>query len=565
LISHGLWRQRFGSDPGVIGKTVTLNQVATTVIGVLPPDFRLFRDANVPVASRTPEIDFVAPLELGPTQVQSRFGGNTIVGRLKPNTSIEQMRSEIIAIAAELAVSDPVLHEGLGVRAEPLEQVAHRDYRSSLLLLQGAVAFVLLISCANVAGLLLARNSARRSEVGLRIALGASRRRVIRQLIAEGLPLALVGGAIGVFVSFAAESIFMKMAPAEFALIERTGVGVLEVVDVRVLLFSLGVVLATVAFFAVLPAIQAVRSDVIDPMKEATRTSTSHAYRQRLRSVLVMGQIAFALVLLIGAGLMINSFARVTNDLGADPTNLLTFAFHLPPADTIKVTGMYRGVPLAEVNPKPAMLVTRVLGRLKDVPGVEEVAAVNLQPFSYRPFVMPFLIEGRTTKPQQPDTANYFAITDGFFRLMRIPLVKGRDFDAHDTESGRPVVIINEALARQFFPAEDPIGKTITLDFVPNERAREIVGIVGDTASGPLVARHQPAIYLPHLQQASQWGATSWTLRAGMFFVIRTSGSPARLIPGVKAAVAEVDRNTPAADIGTVEQILDNQTRTMRL
>jgi putative ABC transport system permease protein len=562
LISHALWRQRFGSDPAVIGKTVTLNRMATTIIGVLPPDFRLFRDANVPVASRSPQIDFVAPLELGPTQVNSRYGGNTLVGRLKPNVSIEQMKADINAIATEMAASDPVLNGGLGLLAEPLEQVAHRDYRSSLLLLQGAVAFVLLISCANVAGLLLARNSARRNEIGLRIALGANRRRVLRQLVAEGLPLAFVGGAIGVLVSLAGQSIFMTMAPAEFALVEGAGAGVL---NVRVLLFSVAVVVATVAFFAVLPAIQAVRSDLVGPAKEATRTSTASAHRQRLRSMLVMGQIALATVLLIGAGLMINSFVRVMKDLGADPDNLLTFAFHLPPADTIKVTGMYRGVPLAEVSAKPAMLVTRVLERIKSVPGVDEAAAVSLPPFAYRPFSMPLLIEGRTAGPQQPDTANYFAITDGFFRLMRIPLLKGRDFDAHDIENSRAVVIINEALARQFFPFEDPIGKTITLDFVPEERAREIVGIVGDTANGPLEARHQPAIYLPHLQQASQWGATSWTLRAGAYFVIRTTVSPAGLMPGLKAAVAEVDRNTPAADFGTVEQILDKQTRTMRL
>jgi putative ABC transport system permease protein len=536
-----------------------LNQVSTTIIGVLPPDFRLFRDPNVPTASRTPRIDFIAPLELGPTQLNSRAGGNTIVARLKRGVTVKQAQSDIEAVAAEMAVRDPVRHEGRTVRAEPFEEVVHRDYRSALVLLQGAVGFVLLISCANVAGLLLARNSSRRHEVHLRIALGAGRARIIRQLVAENLPLAIVGGAIGVSVSMAALSLFGTMAPAEFGLLDRVAV------DLRVLFFTAAVVLATAALFAVLPAIQAVRTDRTDPMKEVSRTVTSSAHRQRLRGILVMAQIALALVLLIGAGLMINSFARVvTKNLGADPANLLSFSFQLPPAETIKVTGMYRGVGLAVVNPKPAMLVERVLEKLETIPGVAGVAGVNSPPFGFRPLSMPFLIEGKA-KPIQPDTADYFGVTRGFFRLMKTPLVRGREFDEHDNENGKPVAIINETLARQFFPAEDPIGKHITLDFVPDERPREIVGVAGNTFTGPLQARHQPAIYLPHLQQTSQWIATSWVLRSGMYFVVRASGDPTHLIPAVKAAVAEVDPNTPAADIGTVEQTLDNQTRTLRL
>jgi putative ABC transport system permease protein len=438
----------------------------------------------------------------------------------------------------------------------------HRDYRSALLLLQGAVGFVLLISCANVAGLLLARNSSRRHEVALRIALGAGPGRIIRQLIAESLPLALVGGAIGMSVSIAALSVFVTRAPVELVLLDR---GLLDVLDLRVLAFTSAVVLATIVLFAVLPAVQAVRAEIHDPMKESTRTVTAGARRHSLRSVLVIGQVALAMVLLIGAGLMINSVARVvTKDLGADPTNLLTFAFHLPPADTIKVTSTYRGLPVGIVNPKPAVLVERLLEKLEAVPGVVGVAAVNSPPFAYRPVAMPFAVEGRTkTAPNQSDTADYLAVTRGYFRLMKIPLLNGRDFDTHDTESGHEVVIINETMARTFFPNEDPIGKRITLDFVPEERPREIVGVVGDTVNA-LESAHQPVMYFPHLQQASQWIATSWTLRAGMYFVIRAHGNPSQLTRAVKAVVAEVDQNTPAADMSTVEQILDNQTRTAR-
>jgi putative ABC transport system permease protein len=561
MISHAMWQSRFGSDSSIVGKKILLNQVPMTVVGVLPHDFRLFRDRNVPSGSRSPQIDFIAPLELGPTQVNSRFGGNTIVARLKPNISIQQAQAEIDGIASEMAVRDPERHEGLGLRVEYLGGFVHQDYKLALLLLQGAVGFVLLISCANVAGLLLARNASRRHEVGLRIALGAGRRRIIRQLIGENLPLAVIGGLIGVSVSVAALAAFITKAPEELALFSR---GWLDVLDVRVLAFTSVVVAATIALFAVLPAIQAV-SNISAPMREVSRTITAGAHRQRLRSMLVTAQIALAMVLLIGAGLMINSFARVvTKDLGADRTNLLTFSFHLPPVETIKVTSMYRGQPLGMVNPKPAIVIERLRERLESVPGVVNVAATNAPTFANRPFAMPFLVEGRTkATPNQSDTADYFAITRGYFRLLKIPLIKGRDFDERDNETGHPVLIINETLARQFFPTEDPIGKQITFDYVPDERPREIVGVVGDTITA-LDSNHRPMLYVPHLQQTTQWISITWMLRAGMYFMVRANGDPERLIPAIKAAVAEIDQNTPAADMATVDQILENQTRTLR-
>src|SRR5262249_39284494 len=173
-------------------------------------------------------------------------------------------------------------------------------------------------------------------------------------------------------------------------------------------------------------------------------------------------------------------------------------------------------------------------------------------------------VEGRTKgTPNQADTADYVAITRGYFRVLKIPLVKGRDFDERDNETGHPVLVINETMARQFFPSEDPVGKQITLDFVPDERPREIVGVVGDTTNA-LDSNHHPVMYIPHLQQTSQWIATAWTLRAGMYFLVRTNGDPGRLVPAVKAAVADVDQNTPAADMATIDQVLDNQTRTLR-
>jgi putative ABC transport system permease protein len=568
LISYALWQQRFGSDAAIVGRTILLNQVSTTVIGVLPPDFRLFRDPNIPLASRTPQIDFIAPLELGPTQVNSRVGGNTIVGRLKAGVSLAQAQSEIDAISGQLGASDPVRYGGLGSRIQSLQEVVHRDYRSPLLLLQGAVAFVLLISCANVAGLLLARNAVRRHEIGLRTALGANRRRIVRQLAMESLPLAIAGGAIGVFVASFGISFLVKLAPADFPQLQHAAI------DWRVLVFTALVVVAASILFAVLPAMQAVRADVIDPLRESTRTASGGVHRQRARSLLVTGQIALALVLLIGAGLMINSFVRVLkNDLGADPANLLVFLYSLPPAETIKPIGMYRGMGLATVYPKPALMSERVLERLETIPGVLSAAGTNTAPFSGQAASLPFLIEGRpapfpanTAAPlgQNAQAANYFAVTRGFFGLMKIPIVRGRDFDAHDNATGRLVMIVNEAMASRFFPNEDPIGKQITLDFVPEDRPREIVGIAANTVTGPLQATEALAMYVPHLQQTSQWIAPYWGARSGMYFLVRTASEPSNLISAIKAAVAEVDRNTPASDLITGEQTLANQTRTMR-
>ncbi|MBI2149276.1 MAG: ABC transporter permease [Acidobacteria bacterium] len=569
LISYQLWQSRFGGDSGIIGKTFNLNRAPTTVIGVLPEDFDLFRDPNSP-GTRRLELEFVLPLELTPTQVQSRVGGLTIVGRLRPGVSLEQARAEIAAIAAGLAANDPERHQGLGARVESFQQAAYRDYRSPLLILQGAVAFVLLIGCANVAGLLVARTASRRNEVALRIALGAGRRRIVRQLVTESLPLAVLGGALGVFLSWGGLGLFVATAPFDFPRLDRVSL------DLRVLGFTALVVIATSVLFAVVPAIQASNVNLVDPLKESGRSATGSANRQRLRIVLVTGQIALALVLLIGAGLMIHSFVRVIeSDLGADPTNLLTFDFRLTQNETIKPFGRYRGMGLWDISPVPALMFERVFERLQTVPGVLSVAAVNVPPFEGEQMVMPFFIEGRPVLPspgtagaatvEGQQTASYRAVTGGFFAAMRIPLLRGRDFNDRDTTDAPLVTIINETMARQFFPNGDPIGKRVILDWVPDERPREIIAVVGDTATAPLQRRQPATLYVPHVQQTSRFTGPSWWLRSGMYFALRTPGNPMNLVPAVKRAVAEVDPNTPVAEVRTVEQSLDNQVRNLRL
>ena len=558
LISDGLWKRRFGGDPGILGKTLTLNKVPTSVIGVMPADFELFKDPNSG-PTRGTELDFILPLELTPTQVQSKVGGLTIVGRMKPEVSVQQAQSEIETVAARLALSDPERHQDLTARVEPFRRAAYRDYRSPLFILEGAVAFVLLISCANVAGLLLARASGRRTEVALRMALGGSRWRIVRQLVTENLPVALLGGAIGLFLAYAGLNVFVAIAPRDFPRLDQVSL------DLRVLAFTALTVILTGILSAVVPAVQIAKVSLVDSLKESSRNASSGMNRVRMRSALVIGQVALAMILLTGAGLMIHSFFRVMEkDLGGDPRNLLTFDFRLTQNETVKPFGRYKGMGLWEISPVPAQKFERVLERLQQVPGVTSVAAVSTAPFGGSGLAMPFFIEGNKTAEKQ-QTASYFAVTRGFFGTMRIPFLKGRDFTDRDSADAPPVIIINETTARRFFPDEDPIGRHITIDWVPNEQPREIVGVVGDIASGPLQREQEPALYVPHLQQTSKFTGPAWFIRAGMYFVLRTSVQPTALLPSVKAAVAEIDRNTPVAEIRTAEDTIQNEVRNLRL
>jgi putative ABC transport system permease protein len=569
VISHRMWQRRFFGEPGIIGKVVTLDGARTTIIGVMPEGFDFFGQDR----------EFLAPLCLTRAQVEGRTGGNSLIARLKPGVTIAQAQAELDALSKQLATSDPRRHKGFAVRVESLNRASTRtldaigqpagDYVSSLTILQGAVALVLLISCANVAGLLLARGASRRAEVALRMTLGAGRWRVTRQLLTEGLPLAVLGAGVGVLIAWVGLNVFVATAPADFPRLDEVAL------DIRVLGFTAIVVLATSALFAVVPALQASRVAMLEATRDASRTSTGTAERQRMRSLLVCGQIALALVLLVGAGLMIHSFVRALgNELGADPTGLLTFDFRLPARESFKAAGIFRGSGLFEVSPVPAQTVERVREKLQTVPGIQSVAAVTSSPFTTSLSVtMPFTIEGRAlppstvagTNPAEQQTADYVAISPNYFNVMRIPLIRGRDFSDHDQADSPYVVIISNTLARTYFPNEDPIGQYLRFDFVPNERARQIVGIAGDTLTGPLQTTTSPALYVPHVQQGPTFAGPFVYMRIGMAFVVRTAGNPMALLPAVKRAVAEVDPATPVAGARTVEQNLDNSVRHLRL
>jgi len=560
VITQRLWKRHFNSDPDVIGKTITLDQKPITVIGVLPENFTFFGD----------EVDFICPVEINRPQSLSKSGFLIVLGRLKDGMSMKQAQAELDTIAAQLEASDPERHKGNGARVQPLQEAAYGGFRNPLLLLQGAVAFVLLIGCANVAGLLLARAASRRTEVAVRTALGAGRWRIIRQLVTESFPLSALGGILGVFLSWGGLKLFVAAAPPGFPRLNELSL------DIPVLVFTAIVVMLTAVIFGIVPALQASKTDLVTSLKESGRSGMDGVARQYVRSVLVTAQIALALVLLIGAGLMINSFVRVQkNDLGADPHNVLTFDFRFAQTDAIKPYARYRGVGLWDVQPLPALTFDRIVERLRSLPGVTSAAAISRPPLNSGGIAMPFLIEGRPAPAASPSgggnnreqaqTAEYFSVTPNFFSTMKIPIARGRDFAEQDTASGPLVIAINQALARRYFPNEEPIGKRITLDFVPDERPREIIAVVGDTRSNRFQQEPAPVMYVPHRQQTPRWLGPQWNDRAGMFFVVRTSAEPSSMIETVKRAVAEVDTARPATNFRTVDQYLNQQTQYLRL
>jgi putative ABC transport system permease protein len=340
--------------------------------------------------------------------------------------------------------------------------------------------------------------------------------------------------------------------------------------DFRVLGFTALISILTVLLFGSAPAIQTSKVDLAASLKESGRTGMDGAGKQRMRNAMVAAQIGLALILLIGTGLMIGSFVKLrSNSLGIDPANVLSFELRFSQAELMRPVGQFRGFGLWEIFPATGLTYQRVYERMKAIPGILSAAAISRAPASGNWMSMRFRIVGQPAPdPSTPGgsamTAAYFAITPGYFGTMKIPVLSGRDVATGDTASAPPVIVINKAMADRWFPGQNPIGQRIALDFVPDEPIREIVGVVGNTLAGRFQQRPEPTIFVPHLQQTQRWEGPSWDYRAMMVFVLRTAGDPNRMIPTIRAAVADVDRSKPANNIRTVEQYLDNQLRETR-
>jgi putative ABC transport system permease protein len=548
ILSHGLWRRRFGSDTGVVGRQITVEGEPRTVVGVLPPDFRTFRVLNRELEIYIPLTLDRARLNRGTRPEPGGARGDAgqvmfVYARLKPGVSVEQARAEMDALYRGLGEEYPQTNSGLGVRLVPLPEQWGERARPALLMLLAAVGFVLLIACADAANLLLARATARRKEMNVRAALGASRSRLIRQSLTESLLLAALGGAAGLLLAFWGVGLLNRLIP--YTALNRAQDFRL---DLSVLGFTLAITLLTGLVSGLLPALRSSKLDLTRALNESGRSATAGAREGRLRSLLVTSEIALAVVLLVGAGLMIRSVVRLhTVDRGLKADHVLTMQIFLPQ-------------PKYPTGSRVAAFYRQVLRRVETLPGVESAAVINYPPLGLVSTAVPFVVEGR--EPQTPDetpVARYSVVSPEYFRTVRIPLLAGRQLTEQDADESNGVVVVSDSLARRFWPHEDAVGKRIVPRFpemnaywIPesNNRPLTVVGVVGDVRQdGRLGAPQDDAgltqIYLPYLQNPSPI----------MHLLVRTSGEPLRSAAAVRSEVYSADKEQPVFDVKTLEEV----------
>ena len=553
MISHALWQRRYGGDPNVIGKEVRLDGVPNTIIGVMPPAFSFWDRA-----------DYYKPNNFGARALENTTRFVYTLVRLKPGVSFAQAQAELEALAGHLAETDPTRLKGWGVRVQPLQEALYGSWiRDALLVMEGVVGFVLLIACANVAGLLLARASSRRSELSVRAALGAGRRRLPRQLLTESVLLAIAGGVLGLLLAWWGVRVLVALSPPWLPRVDQIRI------DASVVAFTAGLAVVTGLIFGAVPAWQASRPDLVESLKKSSRGGATGFARYGFRSALVVLQIALALVLLVGAGLVMNSFIRVQMvDLGCDPTGVLTAAFQLPVNRVYTQVTMQNGVNNSEVSPQVSLIQGQICERIRAVPGVIAAAGIGLPPIMGA-YSMTFGIEGRpvpeTAAEKEALTSAYSIVTPGYFATLEIPFLEGRDFADTDTLSSPWVAVVNDTMARRFWPNERAIGKRLTLILGQDELPREIVGVVADTPLSRRQTQPQPALFVSYQQLAPHWtGSTYHPMRRQMVFVVRSAGAPRSLLPAITRAAAEIEPNVPLTEVSTMEEYLAEQIDTPR-
>ncbi|PYV38172.1 MAG: hypothetical protein DMG06_26330 [Acidobacteria bacterium] len=555
VLSHNFWQRRFGSDPKLLGQTFYVNGDPYTVVGILSPGFQFF-------GWEAGEIDCWGAIDFkNPDWINRSVHWLFAVARLKPGVTLEQAQAAMHAVALQLAQAYPDTNKGRGVRLEPLRQAvrAVENYGEVLYPLFGAVAFVLLIACTNIANLLLARASTRQKEIAIRSSLGAGKFRLVRQMLTESVLLALMGGLLGLFLSVWGIEIFVALAPEWFAQIHQI------TINTRVLTFTLLVSILSGILFGLAPAWQSSKPNLNETLKEGGRTSAGAA-RHRTRSALVVTEVALALVLLIGAGLMLNSFLRLQQvKPGFQPENLFTAEVYLGGPKYLSMAPK-REIDMNRISPQVGTFCHQVLERLNALPGVRSAAMIDFLPTTGWGYpVDPFTIVGRPVPPQgQQPVVEYKAVSPTYFKTMQIPLLRGRELTERDAEASPWVVVINRAMAEKFWPNEDPIGQVVTLGTVREERPREIVGMVENVHQAGLAQEPKPEMYLPYLQQLDICLGNRKMARLHKSLVIRAASPSAELTTVVRRAVAEVDKEQAVYGFRSMNQVLANSTSPYR-
>jgi len=524
ILSHGLWARRFDAKPDVIGRTIALNNRSHTVIGVMPPGFKFPAVADLWVP-------------MPPVVGERTDHGWSAIARLKPGVTIEQAQSEMTAVARHIEEQNPVTNEGLGVKLIPLREGLAGGYRKALLILMGVVGLVLLIACVNVANLLLARASARAKEVAIRTAMGAGRWRIFRQLLTESLVLGVMGGALGLMLAFWGLDLLLAAIPIDLPFWMKFEL------DGRVLGFTAGVTLLTALIFGAAPALQVSKVDLNEALKEGGRSSSGAERHQTLRS-LVVAEVALSLVLLIGAGLMMRSFMRLQHtSLGFNPENLLTLSLNVPMAKYDRMEKFYA-------------FYKELLERIRAMPGVDAAGAVSNLPLGGGSWEDSLTVEGYPAlSVGQAQMINFTVITPNYFRAMGIPLLIGRDFNDADTGASTNVTIIDERLAREYWPNESPIGKRVRFG-PPEDKAPwyTIVGVVGAVKNESLNLTRRKTVYIANAQYPLD----------DMSLAIRAM-NPENLAPAIQRQVKAMDPDLPIINMRTLNEVVSRSVWQPRL
>src|SRR5262249_6696198 len=526
VIGYDLWQRRFGGDPNIIGRKITLNNQPTEIIGVLPPEVGWYVQ-KMSIITKPPQIWSPWQISNDLRQRSGRFA--RAVARLKTGVTFDQAQNEMNLVGARLEQQYPEVNTNWGVTVVPLRTQVTGEIRKPLFVLLRAGGFVLLNAFANRANLLLARAASRKREIALRAGLGASRWRIARQLLTESVLLSMFGGGLGLLLAIWGTRALLALSPPE--LIDLRG----TTVNLPVLAFTIGLTLVTGIVFGLVPALEASRFDLSEPLKEGGKSVAGGTRAHRIRSVFVVAQVALALVLLVGAGLLLKRLNRLQLvEAGLDPNNLLTMRVSLPPRKY-------------DTDPKLINFFKQAVDQIRAIPGVESAGAINTLPFDGPYSGTNLDIAGQPPRPAGQRLTTGVCVTDAnYFQTMDIPLKRGRLYTPREVTEMRHVVVVNEAFAREIFPGQDPIGQRVTINMKDDNQPSEIIGIVGNNKHQSLDSEVNPMAFWPHAELAY----------TSMNFVIRTRNDAMNIAPAARDVIHQLDPDQPIGEVITMNGLL---------